>query len=323
MSKKYTGEVLPKNPSSWETATSHYQTGSIHALDSANSASEITVEQFLSLKVLWPKRKSTKDLGADKTASLFGSSAADINKARAQRQKDDPAWAAYLSALAATAGAGASGAKLYQSSQFSRQLGVYALVLQSQLETSKIQDSLNESNKLRFTPRRKPSGGQGDQGQEDPKGQAKPKPSNSPSRNSPHPSQGSKGSKGSSGPADISPMTREIALDLPVGDEQIVNTAAINFLNALFIHDERRADWTLHRKQFKFSSNSVTFEARTDGHLQVHDSENSAAILEVKPRVREHELGFRIEMQESAQMALWILKEPNSHWAPRTGGNNH
>ena len=41
------------------------------------------------------------------------------------------------------------------------------------------------------------------------------------------------------------------------------------------------ATWTLQRKQFKFNSLSVEFEARTDGHFQVHGTERSAAILEV------------------------------------------
>jgi hypothetical protein len=127
----------------------------------------------------------------------------------------------------------------------------------------------------------------------------------------------------SSGARYISPTSREEALDLPVGDEQIVNTAAINFLNTLFIHDSLLADWTLQRKQFKFKSDFVKFEARTDGYFNLHGQERSAAGIEVKPRVRRQEHVFRIEMQESAQMALWIYQEPNSHWAPQTGGNKY
>jgi hypothetical protein len=81
-------------------------------------------------------------------------------------------------------------------------------------------------------------------------------------------------------------------MNLPVGDEHIVNTAAIDLLNGLFVHDKRPADWALQRKQFKFRSEDVTFEAHTDSRLQVHDHET--AIIEVKPRVRKYQICLRI-----------------------------
>ena len=101
MSTKYIGGELPSNPSTWETAASKYQASSIHELQSAQSASDITAEQFLSLKVLWPKRLQQADLSENETAGLFGSSKIDIRKARSDIREQDGAWNAYLKAIAA------------------------------------------------------------------------------------------------------------------------------------------------------------------------------------------------------------------------------
>jgi hypothetical protein len=98
-------------------------------------------------------------------------------------------------------------------------------------------------------------------------------------------------------------------------DEQVVNTAAISFLQSLFVHDElRNAYWSPQRKGFAFGE--TTFQAITDGHLQIAGSMVSAALLEVKARRRPkvEALDFKIEWQESAQMALWIRDEPSSFW---------
>jgi hypothetical protein len=304
MTTKYSGAQLPYDHSSWLKATQKYETCSIHELESADSASEITVEQFLSLKVLWSQRLEIKDLYADDTAGLYNSSKVEVAAVKDNTEKQDEAWKEYLQAI--------HGHLYERSSKFSRKLGVYALVLQAQLEASRIQDSLNDSISIRSTPYPKR-----DRKVQEPKRDEVPRPQSLGSRHH------SQASKSTDGPEDISPMKRAEALSLPIGDEQIVNTAAINFLNALFIHEARPADWTLERKQFKFNSKSVKFEARMDGHFQLPNQARSAAILEVKPRLRALEQGFRIEMQESAQMALWIFQEPNSHWAPARGGDRY
>jgi hypothetical protein len=103
-------------------------------------------------------------------------------------------------------------------------------------------------------------------------------------------------------------------------DEQIVNLALINFLNAIWINERRKSEWSLLRKEFKFESrgSGAGFKARTDGHLGISHrlAGRSGAILEVKARQRPQKtLGdHSIAMQESAQMALWIYEEPHSHW---------
>jgi hypothetical protein len=107
-------------------------------------------------------------------------------------------------------------------------------------------------------------------------------------------------------------------------DEQVVNLALINFLNALWIHQRRNSEWSLQRKEFKFQSrgNGAVFSARTDGHLGVRNpsGECSGAIIEVKARQRPKDDDYDniIPMQESCQMSLWILQEPHSHWTMKS-----
>lgn len=102
-----------------------------------------------------------------------------------------------------------------------------------------------------------------------------------------------------------------------IAGEQVVNTAAICFLQSLFVHDTRNAYWSPHRKGFRFGDTS--FKAYTDGHLQIVGDSRSAAIVEVKARERPVMIltDFKIEWQESAQMALWIRTEPSSFWTTK------
>ncbi|OGM39915.1 hypothetical protein ABOM_011311 [Aspergillus bombycis] len=95
-------------------------------------------------------------------------------------------------------------------------------------------------------------------------------------------------------------------------DEQIVNTALIDFLNAFVIHRNFGSYWTLHRKPFVASFRHGSFEARTDGCLEGGDSESlkTYAIVEVKPMLRRNQLA-RIAMQEAAEMVAWIKAEPD------------
>ena len=290
---------LPKNVSEWRQEVQKYGAVSIHELQTTKPASGITLQQFLSLKAVWPLRKAPRDLYDDKTAKLYNSSADDIRALKLSMEKDDDDWRAYICAI--------RDGGLFHTSVFSQHLGAYALVLQTQLEVSKMKDSVKDSDKFRSTPRR--TRGRAQAEMQDLKGKGKAP------LHRPH------DIMESGGPTTLSPIGQEEALQLPVGDEQIVNTAAINFLNALFLNIERPADWTSQRKSLKFNSNSVKFEARTDGHLKIRGRETSAAILEVKPRLRHYQKGSRIEMQESTQMALWIFQEPDSHWAPLGGAD--
>ncbi|RAH67364.1 uncharacterized protein BO66DRAFT_473428 [Aspergillus aculeatinus CBS 121060] len=94
-------------------------------------------------------------------------------------------------------------------------------------------------------------------------------------------------------------------------DEQIVNAALVDFLNALSMHFPQASDWTLHRKSFKAVFENAAFEARTDGYLEDGgSSERVRALVEVKPMLREKKLN-PIRMQEAAQMVAWIMADPD------------
>lgn len=95
-------------------------------------------------------------------------------------------------------------------------------------------------------------------------------------------------------------------------DEQIVNTALIDFLNAFIIHlTGPYVQWTLHRMPFRaiFTEKSK-FEARTVGYLEDR-SHNIHAIVEVKP-FRRIMARRRIAMQEAAQIVAWIMTNPDN-----------
>ena len=89
-------------------------------------------------------------------------------------------------------------------------------------------------------------------------------------------------------------------------DEQIVNTALIDFLQAITIHLPYAAQWTLHRKAFKLDD----WEARVDGYLQQTKTRQVKAIVEAKACIRDTAVSVsRIRMQEGAQMAAWIFAD--------------
>ncbi|PKY01059.1 hypothetical protein P168DRAFT_329807 [Aspergillus campestris IBT 28561] len=98
-------------------------------------------------------------------------------------------------------------------------------------------------------------------------------------------------------------------------DEQIVNTALINFLNAITEHFQLSQHWTMHRKAFeafveKGTKKEKLYEARTDGYLADENARRVRALVEVKAATRASRT-LEIFMQESAQMAAWILEYPN------------
>lgn len=71
----------------------------------------------------------------------------------------------------------------------------------------------------------------------------------------------------------------------------------------------------MHQKAFEASAKKGTkkeklYEARTDGYLSDENVKRVCVLIEVKAGIRaSRTLG--IFMQESAQMASWILEHPN------------
>ncbi|CAI7670493.1 unnamed protein product [Penicillium viridicatum] len=78
-------------------------------------------------------------------------------------------------------------------------------------------------------------------------------------------------------------------------------------LNALTIHFRRSSTWTLHRKAFIATFQNAKFQARTDGYLEGPRG-NAMVIIEVKPVLGSLHL-LPIQMQESAQMVVWIKSD--------------
>jgi hypothetical protein len=105
----------------------------------------------------------------------------------------------------------------------------------------------------------------------------------------------------------------------PTEDEQIVNTALLNFLTAVTIaHPSACLRWCLARKTLQFdckneNHGAITYQARTDGYLRGPNHSTAYAIIEVKPFVRDNTPHTR--WQETAQMAAWISKDPSPQGA--------
>lgn len=115
-------------------------------------------------------------------------------------------------------------------------------------------------------------------------------------------------------PEYISPITKETTVQFPASeDEQIVNMALVDFLNAVTRHFVTCADWTPHRKWFRVASeaNGKAYEARVDGCLRRRSDDEVLAILETKANVRQN-WNPDILMQEAAQMVAWISQYPES-----------
>ncbi|KAI1272510.1 hypothetical protein F5Y07DRAFT_403334 [Xylaria sp. FL0933] len=120
-------------------------------------------------------------------------------------------------------------------------------------------------------------------------------------------------------PEDCSSPFLDTATLKDIQDEQIVNTALIDYLTALSIHcNDVEAHWTPHRLALLARNNSEekSYEARVDGYLKSHKDGQPLVIVEVKP-CRRSKNRAQIRMQESAQMAAWINQHP-----PRTQDEN-
>lgn len=102
----------------------------------------------------------------------------------------------------------------------------------------------------------------------------------------------------------------------PTRDEQIVNTALLNFLTALIMHLGLYVQWTLHRIPLHADFMSASYEARTDGYLsclgKVDHEKKVRALVEVKAVQRDIKRN-QICMQETAQTVAWLKECPDTH----------
>lgn len=290
---------------------------SIHDFPEPKSGSRITIEQFLTLRILWQDKENNCLAGFLKAINIDGTRFKTERKAMNQ----DSSWKTYLMAVKERSHK--------SNSTFEKELGSFGLVYKHQLQAQNLPDKpeSDDVDKVivsKIHPIRQASLQHGT---------ANPswvlKDSGNPKNRSILSSPGGGTAFGSDPFEDTMntlileapspPRDQDLPCEPPSQDEQIVNTACVNFLDALSIFDDRHADWSLHRKSFRFRSKTgVTFQARTDGHLRRHGGNRSDAIIEVKARSRYYSsTKSQIDMQQSAQMALWIFCEPNSHWLAR------
>lgn len=305
----------PETEGEWLSQANAKNIGSLHGHEEFSSASKLPVDQFLALKAIW-KFYDINHLANKDWAPRLGTNHAAIQEMRGELKKET-AWRLYLDAVP----------KVLQPNQvFENHLGRFAMVLQNQKIVTKLDDAKHDQLKVVGSPITTRSGLrvqppvhstsmlQWQLAKTDDPQPRQPSPARPQSR------AGSKAaSEYSKAASDVTEgswfdETLSKAERAKTADEQVVNTAAISFLQSLFVGDTRTAYWTPQRKGFRFGQ--TDFKAITDGHLQVVGQVRSAAILEVKARKRPDitQKKFEIERQESAQMALWIRDEPSSFW---------
>ncbi|RDW84141.1 uncharacterized protein DSM5745_04467 [Aspergillus mulundensis] len=99
----------------------------------------------------------------------------------------------------------------------------------------------------------------------------------------------------------------------PSQDEQIVNTALVDFLSALTLHTLLPLRWSMHRVPLKANFGNASYEARTDGYLDMTGVERRGqrirALIEVKAVYRNRKRAA-IRMQEAAQTVAWLASYP-------------
>lgn len=302
-------EDAPKNIGEWQTSASHYKVArtTIHNLE-LNSASKFKFPHFLSLRVLLKNQKAVKFKPEEFGLGTW------VGEAKRELTRYG-SWRSYRHSLLGSNSEGTFAlARFYQKQvvQSSEKKDFDFEVVSPVSKHTRGQERIREQERIRAersiqlnisrleiqspatTPRRptafiNPS---------TPVGQIIPDAQSTPGRPSPPGSPGSE---------------EYIEKEHPKSkDEQIVNTALIDFLNAFIIHlTGAYVQWTLHRKAFRaVFSNKSEFEARTDGYLE-DKYHNIHAIVEVKPIVR-GKAGLRILMQEAAQIVAWIKDEPDN-----------
>ena len=295
---------------------------SIHEMTELDSASKIKVDQFFALKVVWRMERDFNKLKDDKWASRFGTTHAEISATSEQMSKSDGAWKLYLDSILKSS---------KPTGPFPEGLGRFALVLQNQSIVRRLAEGSDQDVQGRGSPvqtraqtqaalgsAQTPRLASRDSSVDAGKVGAQQSHSSTGRIESRHASPvGSEDSKANSDATVYSGVNWTVpkAVRDAMADEQVVNTAAISFLQSLFVFDNsQKAYWSSQRKGFVLGK--TKFKALVDGHLQVIDESRSAAILEVKARRRPPIASndSKIEWQESAQMALWISEEPSSYW---------
>ncbi len=334
---------LPKDGKSWAIEARNLNLDllneSIHTGLRTDSASSISIEQFLLLQVIWRRNLPIKDLYA-----LDWLDAESFRLAK-QYVSKSPDFGCFVKSLNNSAAAP------------SRRLGVYALVrhYNAGLEKTvrdrhytalpKIDVDRPSSNTRAMQKQKSATAGFAlptQQGQPSYALPMRPRP-----RTPPSPTPGAQLTYGDdpfkespstplmpqtpavTSPPSLSvlrysPMMLEESKEIPkVKDEEVVNAALLLLLNSFVIDfGNLQADWSPHRRAFKFSNaaGQTVYEARVDGYLQEVGGDMPCAIVEVKPFSRYEAARDKIKMQESAQMVAWIRDCPPPDWTTAADG---
>ncbi|KAI0429810.1 hypothetical protein F5Y09DRAFT_309437 [Xylaria sp. FL1042] len=313
-------QALPKNLATWRAESQLLSVKSIHQHGLACSGSSISREQFLLLRTIWVER-SVHDLYTNDRALWIDNFSFQSAQQFLSSKAIQPSWQRFLKSVTVSQGT------LEQ--QGYADLHTFSLVRYHQTQSQGLDPGDNDSAKVDMSPiarrtrqgliqrasvQSSPTPGPRHTGLESPVttlhiSDSPPRiPTTPPQRSSIH-TPGRSSSSGSSGTSqDISSPFEDPRLFKAIQDEQIVNTALIEYLNALAIHcTQLKANWTLHRIPLIAHDRQrvKTYEARVDGYLKRRRDEKPLAIIEVKPFARSQKKQA-IRMQESAQMAAWI-----------------
>lgn len=311
-------EDLPKDPATWKAEFKLLAWKSIHEYGLACSGSEISRPQFLLLRTLWVERSAGRLYASDRSAWIDGSSFQYAQQFLSSGPIA-PTWKQFLKSTSTHP------ETLEQ--QGYADLHTFSLVRYHQAQSQGLSSKGNDSAKVDMSPIAKRTRNQLKQ-----RVAVQPSPTPAPKLSgleqlveeldlsdfTPNQLPTTIDRGGSRAPyetpGDVSSPFEDPRMFKAIQDEQIVNTALIEYLNALAIHcTELKANWTLHRLPLiaRDHQGEKTYEARVDGYLRRRRDGQPLAIIEVKPFTREKKL-TAIRMQESAQMASWI----NQHRPP-------
>jgi len=311
--------VLPRSEARWhkQVRERQLQGKSIHGGGSFSSASEMGIEQFLLLRVLFdPQRKQSDLCEPGQRRKLLSDTAFDAAKTFLNSQDS---WKLYIESFSQT--------KQQSNRDGSPELGTFSLVRYYQSAVQgEVESDEYSRQKIDFTPiarRTRQALARQDliPVTPTPSGRSKPSTDFDLSELFQNVSIKSQASSSTDPPSSlgilemlspVSPLAGDSAAQFQaVEDEQIVNTALILYLNAITIHcRDVQADWTLHRRRFLLGSTSnKVYEARVDGIFRTRQNNEVKAIVEVKPFLRSKKRDA-IRMQEAGQVAAWISNHP-------------
>ncbi|KAL4966498.1 uncharacterized protein BDV14DRAFT_198953 [Aspergillus stella-maris] len=328
---------LPASRSAWRKRVQQCgitTTASVHSPGvKFESASNIKLEQFLRLHVLWVRNKGHRNFNwsgaglaewedrARKHLRSYGSWIKYLNSLRSNGLMEESTFALVrehqrecteIDADFMTSNVTVSSPHAFRERK-PQQLNMNVTALMNKVHKMNLGDhhtpegsiAEDESDEELLSPTedRKSKGKKSESG----------KPENTPSQDSTTKSSPSQDSPASEWGADDAEHVSEVFPSTE--DEQIVNTAVLDLLKALIIQTGLPLRWTLRRLPLKAHFNTENYNARTDGCLRctkkVPLEKRVRALVEVKPVLRGKKR-HQICMQEAAQTVAWLKTYPDA-----------